>query len=123
MPSFVKALMSTIAFALLAGWSLHRDSPQGMLRETAEGCLSVTHGFVSLYVAVLGAAGGMGLVVAITAYLASELAIFAPRRTGLRLLARSCMLFTLGAALAALMAVPMRGMLPLEPPPVNACRS
>jgi hypothetical protein len=121
MPSVLKALIPTVVFALLAGWSVHRDSPQGMLRDTDAGCLSVSHGFTSVYLAVLGVAGGMALVIAISAFIASELGIFATRRMGLRSLATSCVVFALGLAVFSLLRWPIESTLPLEPPPAGAC--
>ncbi len=122
-PPVLKTLLATVAFALLAGWSVHRDSPQGMLRETAEGCLSVSHAFSALYLAVLGVAGGMAVVVAITAFIASELRLFAPRRAGLRSLAMSSVVFALGLAVLSLLRWPIESSMPLQPPPANACKT
>lgn len=120
-PRLLITLASTFAFALLAGWSVHRDSPQGLLRQTAEGCLAVSHGFTQLYLVVLGVAGGMGVVVAMSAYIGSELGLFGPRRAGLRALALSCLMFAVGAGLLALLSVPITNALPLQTPPANAC--
>lgn len=121
MPPLFKALIPTVAFALLAGWSVHRDSPQGMLRDTDAGCLSVSHGFTSVYLAVLGVVGGMAVAIAISALIASELGLFASRRAGLRSAARSCVVFALGLAAFSLLRWPIESALPLEPPPAGAC--
>jgi hypothetical protein len=120
-PPILKALIPTVAFALLAGWSVHRDSPQGMLRDTDAGCLSITHAFTSVYLAVLGVAGGMAVVVAISAFIASELGLFATRRAGLRSLAMSSLVFALGLLVFSLLRWPIESSLPLQPPPANAC--
>jgi hypothetical protein len=122
MPPIVKTLIATVVFALLAGWSVHRDSPQGMLRDTDAGCLSVSHAFTSVYLAVLGVAGGMALVIAISAFIASELGLFASRRAGLRSLAMSCVVFAFGLLVFSALRWPIESTLPLEPPPANACR-
>jgi hypothetical protein len=118
----LKPLLIIIAIAMLAGWSVHRDSPQGLLRETLEGCLSISHGFTSIYLAILGVAAGMAVVVALSAVIGSELGIFASRRAGLRGLARSSGVFAAGLAVAALLYWPIENTLPLEPPPPGACR-
>jgi hypothetical protein len=120
-PPILKALIPTVAFALLAGWSVHRDSPQGMLRDTDAGCLSITHAFTSVYLAVLGVAGGMAVVIAISAFIASELGLFATRRTRLRSLAMSSLVFALGLLVFSLLRWPIESSLPLQPPPANAC--
>jgi hypothetical protein len=121
MRRLLATLIATTLFALLAGWSVHRDSPQGLLRDTAEGCLSVSHGFSSLYLAILGVAGGMAVVLAITAFIASELGLFESRRTGLRGFSRSCLIYALGLAVFSLMRFPIESALPLQAPPANAC--
>ena len=121
MPAILKALIPTVLFALLAGWSVHRDSPQGMLRDTDAGCLSVSHGFTSVYLAVLGVAGGLALAIGISAFIASELGLFSSRRAGLRSLAMSCVTFALGLVVFALLRWPIESALPLEPPPARAC--
>lgn len=124
MPTPFKYLLPTVLFALLAGWSVHRDSPQGMLRATgADGCLTVSHGFSSLFLAVIGVAALVAVVIAIASFILGELSIFSARRDGMRRLSRGALIYTVGLAGAALLKFPIESMTPLAPPPANVCKA
>ena len=124
MPSpfrILKPLIPTVAFALLAGWSVHKDSPQGLLRDMGQGCLAVSHAFGSIYVTVLGVVGALVVAFGVAAWIAAELGIFSSRRQGLRQMAISSLVFALGLAVFSLLRYPIESSLPLQPPPANAC--
>jgi uncharacterized membrane protein YbaN (DUF454 family) len=124
MPSLLrilKPLIPTVAFALLAGWSVHKDSPQGVLRDMGQGCLSVSHGFGSIYMTVLGVTGALVLAFAFAAFIASELRLFSTRRDALRSMAKSSLVFVVALAVASLLRFPIESSMPLQAPPANAC--
>ncbi len=124
MPSplrILKPLIPTVAFALLAGWSVHKDSPQGVLRDMGQGCLSVSHGFGSIYMTVLAVIGALVLAFAFAAWIAAELRLLSPRRDALRAMSKSSLVFVLALAVFSLLRYPIESSLPLQAPPANAC--
>jgi hypothetical protein len=98
MPPAFKGAGAAIAFSLLAGWSVQRDTPQGIaLTNTGEPCAALSHGFASMYSVVLGVITGMVIVVGLGALIASNLGLLSQAKTRLSSLVSTCMV--LGALL------------------------
>jgi hypothetical protein len=98
LPPAVKGAGAAIVFSLLAGWSVQRDTPQGIaLTNTGEPCAALSHGFASMYSVVLGVITGMVVVVGLGALIASNLGLLSQAKTRLSSLVSTCMV--LGALL------------------------
>jgi hypothetical protein len=114
----LKWALGTVIFALLAGWSGYRDNPEGLLTITANSpCPPMNHSFTGLFWAVLGVAGGLGLALAVTAFIASELRMLGDNKTTLRNVAANCVAYAVAMAVLALLAFPIEAAVPLKPKP------
>jgi hypothetical protein len=116
--SLLKWALGTLVFALLAGWSGYRDNPEGLMTAVSYGtCPPMSHSFTGLFWAVLGVAGGLGLALAVTAVIASELRMLGDNKTMLRNLAATCTAYAVAMAVLALLAFPIEAAVPLKPKP------
>jgi hypothetical protein len=97
----VKIAGGIVGFALLAGWSVQRDTPQGIaLRATGDPCAPLAHGFAAMYSVVLGAATGVVVVVGLGMLIASNLGLLSQGHARLRELVKLCAV-TVAVLLAA----------------------
>ncbi len=111
--SVAKALVPTVAFALLAGWSVYRDSPQGMARATGgDACAPLMHSFTSVYLVILGVAAGLAVAVAATIHIASLLGIFDRSQRGLKDFSITCALLAAGLVVAMVLKFPLEMVFP-----------
>jgi hypothetical protein len=109
-------IAAMVAFALLAGWSVHRDSPGGMLAYTAgQACPTISHGFSKLYGLMLGVAAGVALAVAAASYILAELRLMSSGREAMRAFSLSCLVFALGMGVMSLLMAPIEHLFPLTP--------
>jgi hypothetical protein len=114
----LKGAAASIGFALLAGWAVQRDTPQGIaLRVSTEPCAALSHGFASMYSVVLGVITGMVIVVGLGALIASNLGLMSQAKSRLSSLVSTCMV--LGAVLLAaqLLNPVIKALVPQSPPP------
>ncbi len=116
--SIVKTVGATVAFGLLAGWSVYRDSPQGLLRApSADSCPAVTHSFTSVYMVILGVGAGLALTVAASIFIASLLGIFDRSQSNLKAISVTSVLLAVALAAAMLLKFPLERAFPLVPQP------
>ena len=108
--SVLTTCASVIGFALLAGWSVHRDSPQGLAMgaAAAQPCGPMTHGFSAVYMALVGVGAGLAVVVALALVIVSQLGLFGRSRDSLRRMAVT------GGVVAAVLALALTAKLPIE---------
>jgi hypothetical protein len=107
--SVVTTCASVVGFALLAGWSVHRDSPQGLaMGAAAQPCAEMTHGFSAVYMALVGVGAGLAVVVALALAIVSQLGLFGRSRDSLRQMAVT------GGVVAAVLALALAGKVPIE---------
>ncbi len=112
----LKTIVPTMAFALLAGWSVYRGSPQGLLRGLGtDPCPDVSHSFSAVYIAILGVAAGVAIAVAAAVLIASRLRLFGSAESSLRGLVMTCVWVAAGLAVAMLFKFPVEWAFPLQP--------
>jgi hypothetical protein len=106
-----------IGFALLAGWSVHRDSPQGLAlgAAAAQPCGEMTHGFAAVYTALVGVGAGVGVVVSLALLIVSQLGLFGRSRGSLGRMATTAGIIAAVLVLALAAKVPIERALPLQP--------
>jgi hypothetical protein len=113
--SIWKPWLAVVFFALLAGWSTYRDSPQGLLRFTGDSpCPTVEHSFTHLMVLLFFVAAAVALVVAASAYIASELRLMASARDSLRQVALAAVALSLLLGVTTVIKWPLEALLPLK---------
>lgn len=115
--SLLKWGLGTLVFALLAGWSGYRDNPEGLMAAANMACPPMNHSFTGLFWAVLGVAGGLGLALAVSAYIGSELRMLGDNKALLRNLAATCVAYSAAMAVLSLLAYPIEAAVPLKPKP------
>jgi hypothetical protein len=115
--SLLKWALGTLVFALLAGWSGYRDNPEGLIVAANMACPPMSHSFTGLFWAVLGVAGGLGLALAVSAYIGSELRMLGDNKALLRNLAATCVAYAVAMAVLSLLAYPIEAAVPLKPKP------
>ncbi len=105
---------------------MYRDSPQGLMSFTGESpCPTVQHSFTHLMMLLWMVAALVALVVAASAYIASELGLFASARGALHHTAVASVALSLLLGLTMVAKWPLEAMLPLKAvaacatPPVN----
>jgi hypothetical protein len=109
-------LAAMLAFALLAGWSVHRDSPEGLLTySVGQVCPAVSHGFSKVYGLMLLVAGCLALALAAASYVLAELGFMASGRDAMRSFAPSCLMFALGLGVFSVLMFPLEHYFPLSP--------
>jgi hypothetical protein len=115
--SVVVTCASVIGFALLAGWSVHRDSPQGLAlgAAAAQPCGEMTHGFAAVYMALVGVGAGVGVVMALALLIVSQLGLFGRSRGSLSRMATTAGIIAVVLVLALAAKVPIERALPLQP--------
>ncbi len=114
--SVLSWLAPIVAFALLGGWSVHRDSPEGLLIYTAgQACPTVSHGFTKVYGGILAVSAGLALALAAAYCVVAEMGLMAKSREPLRRAALSCVVFALGIGVMALLIFPIEHFFPLSP--------
>lgn len=83
--SVLKAALPVLGLALLAGWAMHRDHPEGIHPRTAlSACEPMVHGFAMMYTVLLGVGIGLALVIAMGVLVGSQLGIVGKARESLR---------------------------------------
>lgn len=83
--SVLRAVLPMLGLALLAGWAMHRDHPEGIhLKTPLSACDPTVHGFATMYAVMLGVGIGLALVVAMGVLVGSQLGIVGRAREGLR---------------------------------------
>lgn len=112
------AVSGAVGFALLAGWSMHRDSPQGMAPSSAaEPCAAMVHGFSLVYTVLVGVAIGMAVVVGLAFLIASQLGLFGRSSQALRSSAVTSAMVAITMVVALLGKFVIEAAFPLSPAP------
>jgi hypothetical protein len=112
----LKYVLSLGILALLASWAVYKNYPSGLPQYTqGDPCPSVAHSFSSIYLTVIGAAGVLAFVAGIACLIAYKLHIFVRIRAGIRSFTISCAWSVAGLMLLAMLASPLKSMMPLSP--------
>jgi hypothetical protein len=120
-----KAIVFGLGFALLAGWSVHRDSPQGLqLKAATVACEPMVHGWAFTFQVLLGVLAGVAVMLALVAVIGRQLRLLSATHEGLALLVRRCLAVALVWLAALLLGGPLlQATVPLVPPPGCAVAS